>query len=80
MQMQAKAGLLVQVRGMKVRSSVKKLCDGCKVCFFSSSFRSLGEQGIGRGVDVQVTDTDGCHVECQAEGVCVYHLQQESQA
>jgi large subunit ribosomal protein L36 len=22
-----------QVRGMKVRSSVKKLCEGCKVCF-----------------------------------------------
>jgi hypothetical protein len=21
-----------QVRGMKVRSSVKKLCEGCKVC------------------------------------------------
>lgn len=24
-----------QVRGMKVRSSVKKLCDGCKVCLYS---------------------------------------------
>ncbi|KAF2203148.1 hypothetical protein GQ43DRAFT_439094 [Delitschia confertaspora ATCC 74209] len=26
----AKLGLQQQVRGMKVRSSVKKLCDGCK--------------------------------------------------
>lgn len=26
-------GLQEQVRGMKVRSSVKKLCEGCKVCF-----------------------------------------------
>lgn len=25
---------LEQSRGMKVRSSVKKLCDGCKVCPF----------------------------------------------
>lgn len=25
-------GLQQQVRGMKVRSSVKKLCEGCKVC------------------------------------------------
>lgn len=24
---------LGQVRGMKVRSSVKKMCEGCKVCF-----------------------------------------------
>jgi len=26
-------GVQEQVRGMKVRSSVKKLCEGCKVCF-----------------------------------------------
>jgi hypothetical protein len=26
-------GGLKQVRGMKVRSSVKKLCEGCKVCY-----------------------------------------------
>jgi hypothetical protein len=26
-----------QIRGMKVRSSVKKLCEGCKVCFFLSA-------------------------------------------
>lgn len=38
------AGVQEQVRGMKVRSSVKKLCEGCKVClrvsflFFSRSF------------------------------------------
>jgi len=25
-----------QVRGMKVRSSVKKMCEGCKVCFLLS--------------------------------------------
>lgn len=31
-----------QVRGMKTRSSVKKLCDGCKVCiFFSVGFLCL---------------------------------------
>jgi large subunit ribosomal protein L36 len=29
-----KAGVLEQVRGMKVRSSVKKLCEGCKVCLY----------------------------------------------
>lgn len=28
-----------QIRGMKVRSSVKKMCEGCKVCF---SFLLLG--------------------------------------
>jgi hypothetical protein len=30
-------GMMEQARGMKVRSSVKKLCEGCKVsegCFF----------------------------------------------
>jgi hypothetical protein len=27
-----------QVRGMKVRSSVKKLCEGCKVCLCSLLF------------------------------------------
>jgi large subunit ribosomal protein L36 len=26
-----------QVRGMKTRSSVKRLCDGCKVCLGSIS-------------------------------------------
>jgi ribosomal protein L36 len=31
-------GLLEQVRGMKTRSSVKKLCEGCKVCFGEVSF------------------------------------------
>jgi hypothetical protein len=34
-----------QVRGMKVRSSVKKLCEGCKVCLGYSSLwqdRALG--------------------------------------
>ena len=29
-------GVQQQVRGMKVRSSVKKMCEGCKVCFCSS--------------------------------------------
>jgi hypothetical protein len=29
-------GIIGQVRGMKVRSSVKKLCEGCKVCLFPS--------------------------------------------
>jgi large subunit ribosomal protein L36 len=28
----AVTGVKEQVRGMKVRSSVKKLCEGCKVC------------------------------------------------
>ena len=32
-------GLAQQVRGMKVRSSVKKMCDGCKVRS-STSFKS----------------------------------------
>jgi len=30
---EAQKGLAEQVRGMKVRSSVKKLCEGCKVRF-----------------------------------------------
>ena len=34
-----------QVRGMKVRSSVKKLCEGCKVCFFLPTLRSQLAQG-----------------------------------
>ncbi len=38
-------GVAEQVRGMKVRSSVKKLCEGCKVCF--SLARS--ELGVRRG-------------------------------
>jgi large subunit ribosomal protein L36 len=33
---QAQKGVQEQVRGMKVRSSVKKLCEGCKVCFCGS--------------------------------------------
>jgi ribosomal protein L36 len=28
-------GIMGQVRGMKVRSSVKKMCEGCKVSFLS---------------------------------------------
>ena len=37
---EGKTGLLSWSRGMKVRSSVKKLCEGCKVCvlFFFSFF------------------------------------------
>jgi hypothetical protein len=31
--MMIQKGIAEQVRGMKVRSSVKKLCSGCKVCF-----------------------------------------------
>jgi hypothetical protein len=31
--MEIQKGIAEQVRGMKVRSSVKKLCSGCKVCF-----------------------------------------------
>ena len=31
--MEIQKGIVEQVRGMKVRSSVKKLCSGCKVCF-----------------------------------------------
>ena len=30
---EAQKGIAEQVRGMKVRSSVKKLCEGCKVRF-----------------------------------------------
>ena len=36
-----------QVRGMKVRSSVKKLCEGCKVCF--AGFLLVGLGGMGTG-------------------------------
>jgi hypothetical protein len=36
-------GVQEQVRGMKVRSSVKKLCEGCKVCFLLL--------GVRRGVE-----------------------------
>jgi len=38
-------GVQEQVRGMKVRSSVKKLCEGCKVCFQLLG----GRQGIEWG-------------------------------
>jgi hypothetical protein len=34
-----------QIRGMKVRSSVKKLCDGCKVRSISPPFSFLGVKG-----------------------------------
>jgi hypothetical protein len=34
--MEVVKGVQEQVRGMKVRSSVKKLCEGCKVCLFST--------------------------------------------
>lgn len=34
---------LGQTRGMKVRSSVKKLCEGCKVCLDFSFRRCWGE-------------------------------------
>ncbi|OJD36780.1 uncharacterized protein BKCO1_900076 [Diplodia corticola] len=37
--------VLQQVRGMKVRSSVKKLCDGCKVRVLRDRHRELGEDG-----------------------------------
>lgn len=30
-----------QTRGMVVRSSVKKMCPGCKVCLIKSAFSSL---------------------------------------
>jgi large subunit ribosomal protein L36 len=36
-----------QVRGMKVRSSVKKLCEGCKVCSISSISRREYLEGCG---------------------------------
>jgi Ribosomal protein L36 len=41
-----------QARGMKVRASVKKLCDGCKVCFcgFLSTLDFLGWLQIGPGL------------------------------
>lgn len=35
------------VRGMKVRASVKKMCDGCMVGFYS--FRECGCVGLGGG-------------------------------
>lgn len=35
-----------QVRGMKVRSSVKKLCEGCKVCLNSIFKKLLGMSQI----------------------------------
>jgi len=51
---QQNGGIGAQIRGMKVRSSVKKLCEGCKVC----SFPRIAEDGIesggrkrGRGVE-----------------------------
>jgi hypothetical protein len=49
-------GIIGQVRGMKVRSSVKKLCEGCKVCLFPSigcrgrwTEGEAGERVIGSG-------------------------------
>ncbi len=36
-------GVQEQVRGMKVRSSVKKLCEGCKVCLYSPIDLAPGE-------------------------------------
>jgi large subunit ribosomal protein L36 len=47
-------GVQEQVRGMKVRSSVKKLCEGCKVCFLLL--------GVRRGVEWGV-DGGGCREE-----------------
>jgi hypothetical protein len=41
-------GVAEQVRGMKVRSSVKKLCEGCKVCFVM--FFSLVRSGFGGAI------------------------------
>lgn len=34
-----------QVRGMKVRSSVKKLCEGCKVCLALQSRNKVVKVG-----------------------------------
>ena len=42
-----------QVRGMKTRSSVKRLCDGCKVCHDLVEldlFSFVGEVGISRSL------------------------------
>jgi len=37
---------LEQIRGMKVRSSVKKLCDGCKVCLPYNWF-TMKQEDVG---------------------------------
>ena len=39
-----------QVRGMKVRSSVKKLCEGCKVCVSLVSFNFLSAPCVRRRI------------------------------
>lgn len=62
-------------RGMKVRSSVKKLCDGCKVHFPLFPVLSNGEQLEGRYHLANL----GC-VECAAEGIRLYHLLEEREA
>jgi MinD superfamily P-loop ATPase len=45
---------LGQVRGMKVRSSVKKMCEGCKVCGVVSLMQCGEKMGtqMGRRFDI----------------------------
>lgn len=61
-----------QVRGMKVRSSVKKLCEGCKVCFvFISGGRGFGFVRGSRGVRSNSTVKKGLgghFLDCDYEG------------
>ena len=67
-----------QTRGMKVRSSVKKLCDGCKVR--TNSSRHAGKQdntGKRKGnILIRLL------AECAQKGwqIRLHHLQQEPQA
>lgn len=47
-------GVMGQIRGMKVRSSVKKMCEGCKVCLISSliiGFSARMVRGLGFWLD-----------------------------
>jgi hypothetical protein len=55
-----------QVRGMKVRSSVKKLCEGCKVCLIFLSigvWMERGSEGMGRNGRLGEDEADGL-IEC----------------
>ena len=57
-------------RGMKVRSSVKKLCDGCKV----------GHVCLLEDWEKELTVRRLLSIECQEERICLYYMLEESEA
>lgn len=59
-------------RGMKTRSSVKRLCDGCKVRFTATSCE--GGQGNHRSIDVEANTNESFCLARAEEGSCIRHL------